>query len=385
MDDRAPQAVRCPHCGGEFPLSQVLTREIEERLRPAFEARLREAIERERAQAAAGAERRARETVEIELRDLKTQVQEKEKRVQALVAEELKLRQRQRELEERERKLQHDVQRAMDEERKKLREEQDEEYRLKVADKDKLIADMSQQLAELKRKAEQGSQQLQGEVQEIELEAVLRGCCPQDEVVPVELGRRGADVLQRVAGNSGGGGGECGAILWESKRTKHWSPGWIQKLKDDQRAAKADVAVLISQTLPDGVRHVGIVEGVWVTDFRFVELLATVLRRQLTEVAHARSALAGKQEKMDLIYQYLTGPDFRRRLEAVVESFIGMSADLEKERRALESLWDKRQSQIRKAFTSLSGLYGELQGIAALPPVKELELPPPPSLGARDS
>ncbi len=382
MNDRPPQAVRCPHCGGEFPLSEVLTREIEDRLRAGFDTRLREAVERERAQSAALAERRARETVEVELRDLKTQIQEKEKRVQALVAQELEMRRRQRELEERERKLQLDVQRAMDEERRKLRAEHEEEYRLKLADKDKLIADMNLQLAKLKRKGEQGSQQLQGEVQEIELEAILRNCCPQDEVVPVELGRRGADVLQRVAGNSGGA---CGAIIWESKRTKHWSPGWIQKLKDDQRAAKADVAVLISQTLPDDVRHVGIVEGVWVSDFRFVELLATVLRRQLMEVAHARSALAGKQEKMDLIYQYLTGPDFRRRLEAVVEAFVGMSADLDKERRALEGLWEKRQTQIRKAFTNLSGLYGELQGIASLPPVKDLELPPSSSLEARDS
>lgn len=378
MPERA-QSVRCPQCGVEFPLSEALTREIEGRLRAAFEARLAAVVAQERARAAEVAEEKARERVEVELRDMKARVEEKEKQVRALEAQELEMRRRQRDLEERERRLALEVERRIDEARRAVRAEveaqAEEAHRLKLAEKDKLIGDMTEQLAELKRKVEQGSQQMQGEVQELELETILRGCFPGDEFVAFEPGRRGADLLQRVAGP---GGRPCGSILWESKRTKHWSHGWIQKLKEDQRREGADAAVLVSQTLPESVRLAGVVDGVWVADFRFVELLATVLRRQLAEVAHARSALAGKQEKKDLIYEYLTGPEFRRRLEGVVEAFAGMSEDLEKERRAVESLWEKRRAQLRKAVSGLSGLYGDLQGIVTLPPVRSLELELPP-------
>jgi hypothetical protein len=243
----------------------------------------------------------------------------------------------------------------------RARQRADEDARLRMAETDKVIGDMTRQVEEMKRKMEQGSQQLQGEVQELELEAFLRARFPRDTIEPVAKGEHGGDALHRVLGPLGQA---CGTILWESKRTKNWSDGWLVKLRDDQRAAKAEIAILVSQALPREVETFDQIDGVWVTSPRCAIPLALALRHSLTELAAARQAGEGQQTKMEMVYQYLTGPRFRQRIQAIVEKFGDMQEDLEKERRAMTRQWAKREEQIRSAIDATAGMYGDLQGIA---------------------
>ena len=245
--------------------------------------------------------------------------------------------------------------------REQAKKEAEEGLKLKVMEKEQTIASMQTQIEELKRRAEQGSQQLQGEVQELELEALLRAKFPRDTIEPVPKGEFGGDALQRVMGPLGQ---LCGTILWESKRTKNWSDGWLVKLRDDQRTAKADIAIIVSQTLPKDVESFDLVDGIWVTSTKSVFSLAVALRHSLIEVASARQALNGQQTKTEMVYQYLTGPRFRHRVEAIVEAFSSMQEDLDREKKAITKQWAKREEQIERVMQSTVGMYGDLQAIA---------------------
>ena len=186
-------------------------------------------------------------------------------------------------------------------------------------------------------------------------------------------GEYGGDVLQRVVS---AGGQACGTILWESKRTKNWSDGWLVKLREDQRTAKAEIAVIVSQVLPKGVETFDLVDGVWVTHPRAALPVAIILRQTLLEVALARQASEGQQTKTEMVYQYLTGPRFRHRVEAIVEAFSTMQEDLDKERKAIMKQWAKREEQIERVMEATVGMYGDLQGIAgkSLQEIEGLEL-----------
>ncbi len=245
--------------------------------------------------------------------------------------------------------------------RDQARKEAEEGLRLKVLEKEQTISAMQRQIEELKRKAEQGSQQLQGDVQEMDLEAILREAFPGDAVERVPKGEHGGDVLHRVSDPLGQ---PCGLILWESKRTKNWSDGWLTKLREDQRAAKADIAVIVSQAMPKGTDTFDLIDGVWVTSLRCAVPVAVALRRSMIDLAAARKAGEGQQTKMELIYQYLTGPRFRHRVQAIVEKFSDMQDDLDKERKTMTRLWAKREGQIRGVIEATAGMYGDLQGIA---------------------
>jgi hypothetical protein len=245
--------------------------------------------------------------------------------------------------------------------RDKAKKEVEEELKLKVMEKDQTITAMQKQIEDLKRRAEQGSQQLQGEVLELELEALLAGKFPRDFIQAVPKGEFGGDVLQRVNGPLGQ---QCGTILWESKRTKNWSEAWLPKLREDQRAAKAEIAVIISQALPKEVDTFGFHEGVWVADPKVTLPVAMSLRQTLIEVASARQASEGQQTKMEMIYQYLTGPRFRQRIQAIVEAFSSMKEDLDREKKAITRQWAKREEQIDRVMQATVGMYGDLQGIA---------------------
>jgi len=253
------------------------------------------------------------------------------------------------------------VQESLAEAREKAKKEVEESMRLKVAEKEQTITSMQKQIEELKRKAEQGSQQLQGEVQELELESLLGAKFPHDAIEPVPKGEFGGDVLQRVGRNIGQ---DSGTILWESKRTKNWSDGWLTKLRGDQRAARAEIAVIVSVALPKGVETFDFIDGVWVVHPRAALPVATILRQSLIEIATVRQASAGQQTKTELIYQYLTGPRFRQRVEAIVEAFSTMQEDLDKERKAIMRQWAKREAQIERVMNATVGMYGDLQGIA---------------------
>jgi hypothetical protein len=250
---------------------------------------------------------------------------------------------------------------GLDNERAKAKLEAEAALNLRVAEKDQLIASMQNTIADLKRKAEQGSQQLQGEVLELELESLLKAKFPFDGFDPVPKGEFGGDLVQRVVNASGV---PCGSILWETKRTKNWGGDWIAKLREDQRRAKSDIAIIVSTALPKGVQTFDQVDGVWVTDFRCALPVAFALRQLLLDVAAARIAGEGQQSKMELVYDYLTGPRFRHRIEAIVEKFDEMRADLDKERKAMTKLWAKREMQITGVIEATAGMYGDLQGIA---------------------
>ena len=264
------------------------------------------------------------------------------------------------------------VQESLTAVRDKARQEGEEALKLRVLEKEEQISSMQRQIEELKRRAEQGSQQLQGEVQELELEALLRTKFPLDLIEPVPKGEFGGDALQRVLGGSGQA---CGTILWESKRTKNWSDGWLAKLRDDQRSANAELALLVSHALPKGVTAFDHVDGIWVAEPRCAIPVAIALRQSLIEIAKVRQASDGQQTKMELVYEYLTGPRFRHRIEAIVEKFTEMQLDLDRERKTMMKLWAKRQTQINGVIGSTVGMYGDLQGIAgkALQEIEALE------------
>jgi hypothetical protein len=272
---------------------------------------------------------------------------------------------KQRELDDARRELDLSVEKKVQESlaaaRAQAKQEAETDLKLKMSEKEQTITAMQKQIEELKRRAEQGSQQLQGEVQELELEGLLKQSFPTDLFTPVPKGEFGGDVVHAVAR---GEGLVCGKILWESKRTKNWSDGWLVKLRDDQRAAKADLAVIVTQALPKGVETFGHVDGVWVTSTRTFLPLAVALRHTLLELALARQAGEGQQTKMELVYRYLTGPRFRQRVTAIIEKFEEMQTDLTKERAAMTKLWAKREMQIQSVLSATAGMYGDLQGIA---------------------
>lgn len=321
----------------------------------------------------------AQDKLSLDLKDLKSQLTAKDKRLKEAEDNELELRKRQQALEEQEKSLKLELQRTLDQERKKIWDDASkkvlEEHQLQDADKDKKIAEMLRQVEELKRKAEQGSQQAQGETLEIELENLLIANFRTDEIKPVPKGIKGADVIQGVMTTLGN---FCGTILWETKRTKTWSDGWVQKLKDDQREVKANIAAIVSTALPKEVKTIGNIEGVWVTDFNNAVGLAMALRQGLIEVARTKASQVGKTEKMEAAYTYLSGQEFRQRIEGIAEAFITMKNDLDSERRAMEKIWAKREQQLIRAVKSTVGMHGDLQGIigGALLPIPKLQLPP---------
>jgi hypothetical protein len=256
-----------------------------------------------------------------------------------------------------ERRVQHSLSAIRDQARKEVHEE----LKLTIAERELTITSMQKQIEELKRRAEQGSQQLQGEVQEIELEAQLSVRFPSDTIEPVPKGEHGGDVLQRVIGPLGQ---SCGTILWESKRTKNWSDSWLTKLRADQRAANAALAIVVTQALPKDVETFDLIDGVWVVHRHVAIPVAVSLRQCLVELAMARQASEGQQTKMEMVYQYLTGTRFRQRVQAIVEAFSSMQEDLAREKRALTKQWAKREQQIEQVMQATVGMYGDLQGIA---------------------
>jgi hypothetical protein len=253
------------------------------------------------------------------------------------------------------------VQESLSSTRDQARKEAEESMKLKVMEKEHTITSMQKQIEDLKRRAEQGSQQLQGEVQELELEALLRAKFPRDTIEPVPKGEYGGDVFQRVLGPLGQ---SCGTILWETKRTKNWSDGWLVKLREDQRAAKAEIAVLVTQALPKDMETFDLVDGVWVTPPHTALPVALALRHMLVEVSLTRQATEGQQTKMEMIYQYLTGPRFRLRVQAIVEAFSNMKEDLDREKKVITKQWAKRDEQIERVIQATVGMYGDMQGIA---------------------
>lgn len=431
----ADSTIRCPNCGTEIEISEALgaqlRSEIEARLHGDYEQRLKQAIEtaesrardasslelkdlharlrereqkiyeaenqqlelrrktreleelnrttaeRVRAEVEAAAREGARRDAELEVKNLREAVAERDRKVRQAQEAELLLRKEKTALEERQRELDLEVARRLDAEKQQLeaaiRKSVSDEQDLKLKEREKTIADLKKALDDAKRRSELGSQELQGEVLELDLESALAARFPEDGFRPVAKGTRGADLLQIVRNSSLR---DCGSIIWESKNTKHFQPAWIEKLKDDQRAAGASLAVLVSVALPDGIRAFGQTDGVWVTGLDTYPALAVALRQQLIQVSFARSAAEGMGDKMELLYNYLAGDEFRHRIEAIVETFTAMEAQLQRERRAMEKLWTERNKQIERVIANTSGLYGDLRGLigSSMAEIPALEL-----------
>ena len=400
----AEPTVFCPQCKSEIKLTESLAAPLLESIRRDYEQRLsqkdaeisrREKSLQERAESIDKAKQDLDREIEQKLRSERARiVAEEEQKAKLAIANDLEqkikeisslhgilkerdkklaeaqqaqaeLLRKERELDDAKRELdltiEKRIQASLVMERDKAKKEAEEELKLKVMEKDQTITAMQRQIEELKRRAEQGSQQLQGEVQELQLESLLRAKFPRDTIHPVPKGDFGGDVLQRVLGPLNQ---ICGTILWESKRTKNWSDGWLPKLRDDQRAAKADIAVILSHALPKEVETFGFLDGVWVADPKVALPLALSLRQSLIEVSAARQASQGQQTKMEMVYSYLTGPRFRQRVQALVEAFSSMKEDLDREKKTITRQWAKREEQIDRVMQAAVGMYGDLQGIA---------------------
>ncbi len=413
--------IACPNCKTEIKLTESLAAPLIESTRRKFEQRLaqkdneiiqREQVMREKEKQLAEAKRQLDDQVasqvaeQLKAERIRVISEESRKAKQASAAElenkarelvelqevlksrdeklaeaqkaQAELIKKQRELDDAKRELELTVEKRVQdgliEVRTLAKKEAEDEQKLKVMEKEQTIAAMQKQIEDLKRRAEQGSQQLQGEVQELELENLLRMKFPFDAIEPVPKGEFGGDVLHRVVSTGGQAGG---TILWEFKRTKNWSDAWLVKLRDDQRTAKAEIAVIVSQILPKGVESFEMVEGVWVTHPRAALPVAMILRQSLLEIALIRQSSEGLQTKTEMVYQYLTGPRFRQRVEAIVEAFSTMQEDLDKERKAIMKQWAKREEQIERVMMATVGMYGDLQGIAgkSLQEIEGLELP----------
>ena len=435
----AEQTIICPKCGKHIPVSKALTHQIETELREAFEAEaekrekeaqaafekrlatetarlekqarkeaeqaasaevskiqkeLAEAQKREKA-AQASFERRladeksrlekqarkaAEEEISAEMAELQKQLRERDKQVMEVQKQRAEVHKLQNQLAAREKAIETEISRKVEKALRKAEEDTAErieaEHRTRELELQKKLSDAKRQAADLKRKLEQGSQQTQGEVIELELEKILEKAFPDDKIEPIGKGKAGADVLQKVYAS---GGQYCGSIIWESKNTQNWSKAWLGKLRNDQRRAKAELAVLVSMALPKDVRHFAQVDGVWLTEFSLALGLATALRTNLIQVAVLKQSSKGKHEKMELLYEYLSSTGFRHRIEAIVEAFRSMQDDLDKEREMMERQWAKREKQIELVVQNVSGMYGDMQAIAgqSLPKIRRLELPAP--------
>ncbi len=316
----------------------------------------------------------------LKIKDLEEQLKERQQKTEELEKQELELRKQQRQLEEAKHEFELQMIRKFDEQRKTLAEDIEkkvqDEMRLKLLEKDKQLEDTKKALLEAQRKAAQGSQQAQGEVLELDLEKTLKEMFSRDGIEPVSKGVVGADIIQQVCNPSGQ---LCGVILWEVKQTKHWTEGWITKFKDDLRAQKANIPVLVTTALPKEIDGFGLYKGVWVTEPKLAVSVAVALRKNLLDVTYERSIASNKGEKADLLFGYVTSHEFRQRVEALVEVFSEMQSQIVKERIAFEKSWKQRESQLQRLFINTAGMYGEMQGLvgSAMPEIKGLELNSP--------
>lgn len=366
--------VKCPSCGTAIEITQALIKQAEKEIQEKFKDQL--------AQAEKTALEKARKEIEekssLEIKDLKSNLEEKEKKLTDFREQEIKLREEKRHLEEKEKDLELSVQRQIDDQKKIIEQnilkQFSENFRLKEMEKDKIISDLKKSLDDAQRKAAQGSQQTQGEVLELDLENSLRNAFPNDQIEAVGKGIKGADIRQIVKSPKGF---VCGTILWESKQTKTWVDEWLTKLKDDLRSEQSDVPVIVSTALPkEAASGFGVKDGVWVVSYSLVIPLAFVLRKNLLDVGYQKAISTNQGRKADLLYDFITSVEFRQQVEALVEVYLEMQSQLDKERLAFERIWKNRESQIKRLISSTVNIYGRAQGLvgSSMPQIKGLDL-----------
>ncbi len=340
--------ITCPHCHKPFELDEVLTHQIKEEV----------LLDQQKKH-------------EEEVRRIKKQLEEAEKT-------ELELRKQKNDLDEEKRRFELEKQRQLDREResisKKAAEEQSEKDKYKLAELEKKLSDMSKDLEDANRKAAQGSQQLQGEVQELDLEKTLHDAIPTDVVEPIGKGVLGADIRQTVKTQRGN---TCGTILWESKRTKAWSDGWITKLKEDRLRDKANAVAIVSEVVPQEVKSgMGLKDGVWICSPKLVVPLALLLHKAIEDAARQKFVSDRRQTDAERVYNYVTSHEFNQLAQSMLETYMEMEKQIAHERAAYEKIWKQREAQVARLKLGVSGIMGQLQDAAgpALPPIKNLEL-----------
>lgn len=360
--------IKCPNCGHEFELNESLKSEVEKELRGKmldWQKKKEEEFEKQTAKLIAETQQKATELNAAKLKSLEEETRQKTQQLQELQKKELDLLRDKTALEEKQKNLELEIEKRFLEKRKEVEEsvikrEQEmfdlktKEYKLQMEQQQKLIE-------ELKRKSEQGSMQLQGESQELLLEEILKEHFPFDIIEEVGKGVEGADCIQLVRNNAGI---VCGKIIYESKRTKAWSNNWIDKLKNDMRHSGSDVAILVSQVFPKDMDKFGEKDGVWVCSFNEVSSVAYLLRNGIIKIHDAQKNQENKGDKMQMLYNYLTGNEFKGQVEAIVEGFMAMKQSISRERVQMEKMWKEREKQLEKVLLSTSGMYGSVKGIA---------------------
>lgn len=402
----AEEKIVCPNCANEYQLAEAISRHTIERYEQEFASvmqlekkELEESLAKEAerkanklfleqinklkedladvrkaeqdaralvAKTEAETKAKALESFAQEKLELAEELSAKNKQLETFREQELNLRRQKQELEEKQANFQVEFERKLDEERSRLATQissrEAERFALIEAEYKKKIDDAQKANDDLRRKLDQGSQQLQGEVLELELEHMLQSAFFHDQIDEVKKGQRGADVLQTVRTASGQ---VCGKIIWEAKRAENWSEKWLQKLKDDQQEAHADIAVLVTTAMPKGVTDSFCRIGdVWVVSPQVMKPLGETLRVILLESQRLKLVNTGRNEKMEQLYNYLASPQFAQRIRTMLESFETMRADLDAEKRAMQRIWAKRQVQIDRLTGSMTNVVGELQAIA---------------------
>ena len=382
--------IACPHCGKEIELqaamSQLVQNEIAQKsiqLEKDTQERNKSTLETFKVDFQKQMEVQKQNEIDAALEQHKKQNEEHQQKIQELLsaqqesdrkrieAEELILQKqneiqaKESELSKQKEELQKENERLLFEERQRLegliRQEVDTQNRLKMAENGELIAQLSKKITDLERTASQTSQQLSGEAQEIALEEVLKVAFPSDIIEPVPKGYKGADCLQRIRV----GTETIATIIWESKRTKQWLNEWINKLKDDQRAARAEIAIIVTQTMPSDMsrNRMGNVDGIWLTDFASAIGLAMALRAGLIEVARMKTLASGGDDKTKTLFEYVCSPEFRQFIQAVIDTFISFKDDLESEKRSMAKQWAKREKTIERVLLATNRMHGSLQSI----------------------
>lgn len=399
--------IRCPNCAQAIDVSEVLYQQLQTEVRTAFEQKYshqRKQLEDTRMQLeeqksnlqelvhnkVTAQLKQQTEALEFELRtkvqnenklmikSLQEELEDKSSKVMQFLKMQAEFERQKRSFEEQRLKIEAESEQKLNAlliaERERLQQIESEKSRQKLAEKDQIIEQLRKQALLAQRKAEQGSMQTQGEVQELAIESWLKDHFPLDTIEEIKKGVRGADCIQIINTRNRR---DVGRIYYESKRTKTFQPSWIEKLKLDMQNRQVNVGVLISESMPKGIDRVGQKEGIWICRFEDLNSLVVVLRESLIQISRALLVNQNKGDKMTLLYDYLTGPDFRIQIEAMVEGFVQMQTDLERERRAMEGLWKKREKQIEKVLFNANQFYSSIRGIAgnAVPEVRHFELP----------
>lgn len=360
----------CPNCGKEISeaFKLQIEKESEEKHRLDLENARKEAIEK--------AAKKIKVQFELQLKQASEDSLAKEEQNKKLLEQltQLTVQLRESRKEKNEAKLEMQKKLMEEEEKIKLEERKrtEEENRSKVLELQKQLLDVSKANDDLRRKINQGSQQTQGETFELEFEKTLRQEFPNDQVSGVAKGTKGGDIMQGVTDRNGNA---CGKILWEMKNTKTWSELWIDKLKGDQRIAVADYAVLISESVPQKIDSARFYKNIWITKRNFAIGLACALRLNLIQISMAKRAMEGKKDKKDILYNYMSGTEFRLRVEAIIDAFTNMQVEIEKEKRYFSNKWARDEKSIRQVIDNTYGMHGDLKGIVgnSLPQIKGLD------------